>query len=73
MSHKRHWDGREIWELYLRYEKEGPRQLAIELQRTENAVTSQARRLRLQSLTRRARQGHSCSMRRRAARDIEER
>jgi hypothetical protein len=53
---KRRWQVAEIEELLQRYWVEGPERLARELGRSMNAVTSQANRMGMQSLTRRERQ-----------------
>jgi hypothetical protein len=63
MPRKRHWTGDEFVALVNRYPSEGPQLLAREFGRSCSSVDAQAARLRLRSLTRRARQGRTRSLR----------
>jgi hypothetical protein len=63
---KRRWRADEIAQLSGRYEVEGPERLAHDLGRTVDSVTSQASRLRMRSMTRRARQALSRRIRKRS-------
>ena len=63
MFRKRQWSGDEFMILVQRYPSEGPQLLAAELGRTLDSVDSQAARLRLRSLTRRARQSKTLRLR----------
>jgi hypothetical protein len=56
---RRSWQSQEIAALYPRYLAEGPTQLAKELGRTDDSVSSQATRLGLPSLNRRQRQAQT--------------
>jgi hypothetical protein len=63
MPRKRQWTGDEFVALVNRYPSEGPQLLALEFGRSRSSVDAQAARLRLRSLTRRARQGRTRSSR----------
>src|SRR4051794_24097386 len=54
---RRRWSASEVHVLLARYEKEGPAQLAVELGRSEDSVSSESHRLRLRSAQRRRKQG----------------
>lgn len=54
---RRRWSASEVNVLLARYEKEGPAQLAVELGRSEDSVSSESHRLRLRSAQRRRKQG----------------
>jgi hypothetical protein len=56
---KRTWQSHEIAALFPRYLAEGPTQLAKDLGRTDDSVSSQATRLGLPSLNRRKRQAQT--------------
>lgn len=66
---RRTWTGDEIGLMWPRYLVEGPATLAAEMKRSQDSVTSMARKLRLQSLTRRQRQGKSRRLRNALARN----
>jgi hypothetical protein len=59
----RQWSAAEIMQVFKRFPREGSGPLAREMGRSEDAVCSQAYRLRLRSLTRRIRQGETRRLR----------
>ncbi len=64
---RRPWDAAEVGLLASRYPTEGAATLARQLGRTEDSVTSQATRLRIPAVTRRARQSQTRRRRRQRA------